>query len=385
MARYYYDDDYTFYYAAFGLTSFTFIGCAVLSSVALCVVRRRSDIARSWIPFYKAAFSILSFGLFVNCLAYATNVANINLDSSYSYSYIGLRALSEASSYLSIVGGFFVSVAELLIFLTLVVLGCGLTIAQCGQAQTPDRFVKIAAFAFAGLVGIFVLVEMSMNCAIQTYQNNRLSIDTPRQIDKLRKSVVRIISAEVVFFFLTGLWAVAWSVIVTIRGPKKEGMSSTPFVYLIVCSVLYLLKMVYSLAIWFQYSFPKPREYPEHMRIVSVILGVWPDFVLLVILFALGVKKRSGVWANRDLVDAQLAPQAMAFAQYGQPQFAPQQQYYVPQPVPPQYQQPAQHQYVVEQKLDQHPPQQPQQTNQQYSHQSQELSSQGPVYNQGAT
>mgnify|MGYP005988884435 CR=1 FL=1 len=390
----YYDEEhYSFYYAAFGLTGFTFIASAVISGVALCTVRRRSDIARSWIPYYKAAFSIFAFALFLRCLTYALSVAQINMP--YSSGYTNESMLVEASAYMSTVGEFFSYIAEILIFLTLIVLGCCVTIAQCGQKQTPDRFVKYVAYGFSGLIGILVLVHLSLNCAAFSYVYKRESsydydsYATQEKIAKLNKSTIRIMAAASILFMIAALGALVWSIIVTIRGPKNQGASSTPAILLIVCSALFLLNKVYDMAILFRYSYPKERDYPEHMRIVGVVFDVWPEFVLLVILFALGIKKRSGVWTNRDLVDAQLAPQDMAYGYHGQPQFAPQQQYYVQQPAP-QYQQPVQHQqhpqYLTEQKLDQQPhPQSPQQTHQQYTHQSQELSSQAPVYTHGAT
>lgn len=391
---YYYDENYSFYYAAFGLTGFTFIASAVISGVALCTVRRRCDIARSWIPYYKAAFSIFAFALFLRCLTYALSVAQINMP--YSSGYVNDRMLVEAASYLGTVGDFFTYIAEILMFLTLIVLGCCVTIAQCGQEQTPDRFVKYVAYGFSGLIGILVLVLMSLNCAYYSYTYKRQSsygydsYSDAEKVAKLSKSTIRVAAAAAILFMIAALGALAWSIIVTIRGPKNQGMSSMPAILLIVCSVLFMVEKVYDMAILFKYQYPKARDYPEHMRIVSVVFGLWPEFVLLVILFALGIKKRSGVWANRDLVDAQLASQDMAYGYHGQPQYAPQQQYYVQQPAP-QYQQPVQQQhpqYLAEQKLNQQhhqSPQLPQQTHQQYSHQSQELSSQGPVYTQGAT
>lgn len=388
------DTNFYFLYAAFGLTGFTFIAAAVISGVALCTVRRRTDIARSWIPYFKAAFSIFAFGLFLRCIGYALNVAQLNMP--YSGGYTNSHMLGEATAYIFTVGDFIYYVSEILMFLTLIALGCCITIAHCGQAQTPDRFVKFVAYGLSGLIGVLVLVSMALYCAIYSltfktpaeYRYSYDSYDNAEKIAKLTKSNTRLVAAFAILFMIAALGALVWSVIVTIRGPKKQGMSKTPSILLIVCSVLFLLEKVYDMAVFFRYSYSDQHHYPEHMRIVSVVFGLWPEFVLLVILFALGIMKRSGVWANRDLVDAQLAPQDMAYGYHGQPQFAPQQQYYVQQPVP-QYQQPVQQQqpqYLTEQKLDQQQhPQVPQQTHQQYTHQSQELSSQGPVYTHGAT
>jgi len=75
--------------------------------------------------------------------------------------------------------------------------------------------------------------------------------------------------------------------------------------YLIVCSVLLLMKTCYNVGYYADYiplgtDIVSERTPGPHFAILDVIFNFWPSFIILMILFALGTKKQYGVWATEQ-------------------------------------------------------------------------------------
>lgn len=130
-------------------------------------------------------------------------------------------------------------------------------------------------------------------------------------------------------------------------------------------SVVWLLHATYnmaSFAAWADFSNSRRDSYDSYYNILDVVFGVWPQFIVLCMIFALGTAKSNGLWSTPQPFMPTQGNQQTAWgysynngAQPTAPpmvQQQPQQQQYQ-QPPQQQYQQPPQQQY-------QQPYQQPQ-------------------------
>lgn len=75
--------------------------------------------------------------------------------------------------------------------------------------------------------------------------------------------------------------------------------------YLVV-SILYLLRNTWELAYDAKWMLPKNSNVfvPDYVYILDPILDMWVTFILLVIIFAMGCKKRDGFWTVQQPYEA---------------------------------------------------------------------------------
>ena len=86
-------------------------------------------------------------------------------------------------------------------------------------------------------------------------------------------------------------------------GPRANIAFQKAAVYLLVCTILFLIRTTYDMVIAVMYANPShpPNSSPGlYLYVVGIILDLWPNFILYTILFALGHKKANGLWSTEQ-------------------------------------------------------------------------------------
>jgi hypothetical protein len=65
----------------------------------------------------------------------------------------------------------------------------------------------------------------------------------------------------------------------------------------VVSAVLFLLRNTWELAYYATWILPKKRV-PQYVLVVDPILDAWVTFVILVLIFVIGCRKRKGLWST---------------------------------------------------------------------------------------
>ncbi|KAJ4190316.1 hypothetical protein NW755_005458 [Fusarium falciforme] len=363
------------------------IPASILFFCALCLTRRRKDPARTAFTYLKLALLVFAGYAFFEVCTAALTVAGVRArnDGYYYDSYDAINAIQITASSTSVIANFFDKIVDILVMIMLLRISTGIVIAQSGHAGPIGKILRLGSYAFGSLLAILTIAVLGLQirfvAAFYGDSFYRTDLDEVPGEDAFNKARQIDFSFRVLVF-VAALGIVARSVMVKMQ-PKAEKTLSWCSTMLIAMSVAWLLRTTYimaSIAAWSDFSNSRNDRYEFYYNILDVVFGVWPQFTVLCMVFALGTAKSNGLWSTPQPFNAPQGNQQTAWGySYNngpqptappmvqqQPQFQQPQQQQFQQPPQQQYQQPPQQQY-----------QQPQQ--QQYQQQYQQPQPVSPV------
>ncbi|KAJ6439739.1 methyltransferase type 12 [Purpureocillium lavendulum] len=296
-------DNYSAYNTtAAALLLLTGIPSVVIFFCSLCLARRHSDPARTWLSFYRPAFVFYCMGIVFIFFNYLLAVLYREL---YSYTD-GLVHILRAQYQTSILGSFFDELSIIGILLALVSLGKAAKLIHTGKASSLDRVVQWVSYGVAGLLAILNIVYLALS---EKQYANQYSSGSSRSVNvdpKMLQDLRQVTFAMLVIQMIFNIFVLVRSIIVAVS-TRTEPRVTTATRYLIVCCVLMLMKTCYSVGYYAEWvplgntSNVNVSKIPgPYFAILDVVFNFWPAFITLVILFALGRKKQYGVWATEQ-------------------------------------------------------------------------------------
>ncbi|RSL92136.1 hypothetical protein CDV31_015295 [Fusarium ambrosium] len=361
------------------------IPACILFFCALCLTRRRKDPARTAFTYLKLALLVFAAYAFFDACTSALIVAGVRArsDTYYYDTYDAIEAIQITSASTSVIANFFDKIVDILVMIMLLRISTGIVIAQSGHAGPIGKILRLGSYAFGSLLAILTIAVLGLQIRFVAtfYGDGYYSSDFGTSGEDAYNKARQIDFSFRVLVFVAALGIVARSVMVKMQ-PKAEKTLSWCSTMLIAMSIAWLLRTTYnmaSIAAWSDLEDGTNDRYESYYNILDVVFGVWPQFIVLCMVFALGTAKSNGLWSTPQPFNAPQGNQQTAWGyNYNngpqptappmvqqQPQFQqPQQQFQ--QPPQQQYQQPQQQQY-----------QQPQQ--QQYQQQYQQPQPVSPV------
>ncbi|KAJ4254457.1 hypothetical protein NW762_010055 [Fusarium torreyae] len=350
-----------------------YIPSVVLFFCTLCTVRRRKDPARTAFTYLKLALLVFSGFAFLDTCGYALSIASTRVLYDQSYYYYGdtygyddvVRVLQITMRVVEAVAQLYDMITDILVMIILLRISTGIVIAQSGHAGPIGKILRLASYAIAVLLAALALAGFGLRIRFvyELFYGDRYD-----GADSFQQSRQIIFSFSVLVFIIS-LGIVARAVMVKMQ-PKAEKTLSWCSNMLIAASVVWLLRTTFNMAsqaAWSDLSnvFNDP-EWKDYYHILDVIFAIWPQFIVLCMVFAIGSAKNNGIWSTQQPF---LAPQGNQQTPWGYSYNGSQ----PPNAAPPMAQQQQQQQqpYQPQQQYEQHPQQQtmPQGWNPQQQHQ----------------
>ncbi|KAK4248054.1 hypothetical protein C7999DRAFT_40687 [Corynascus novoguineensis] len=353
----------------------------ILWLVSFCYARRKNDPARVGLVWLKVVYPIWILSLLLH-------VAEGGLISFFYSGYdisFSPRSLSLTATYLAGAAEFFGNLASIFLYITLVELASGFLfcLKTPGEPSSSRRLGRFAILGWSFVLFALAISRLGLYEALYSRHN----IEEYEVYLNSLANLNRLGTALIVLLWLTSLPVMGYAAFV-VHKTRQHPLLRSAAVLLLVCIILEFIRYIVRMAIFVSPS----TDYGETGYITSYIVAPFFDFVftsvILVMLYALGIRKHKGLWSQPKPEWSYPAVMFYPTAyppgqQLPQPQFMqPQQQPMQQQPTQnlPAYLQYAQQQ-AAQQQQQQPPPQgyyyQPQQTEQQpQEHQPNELQSQ---------
>ncbi|KAL2172671.1 hypothetical protein VTG60DRAFT_4117 [Thermothelomyces hinnuleus] len=360
----------------------------ILWIVSLVQVRRKHDPARVGFAWMKAVFPlwILSMVLYVTTGA-------LRLYEAYGdYDHDIAEQLDRAESYTNDTALFFERLANIFLFVTFVEIAGGYMFCLKGAGE-PSPIRRLGRFIM--LAWAFVLVVLTIaEFGLDQSAASRYSVSEDVEADfggfvSTLTNLIRLGGALWIMTWLTTLPILGYGASV-VHKTKGHPLLRGGAVLLLVCTILDFIRHLVNMSIYIDLNLAnitlavlgRVIRDPAINLIVGPVFTFIPMFVILVMLFSLGIRKRKGLWSQPPpewnyppMVVIPTAYPVMPVQPLQQPQqpqqFMPQ-QYQQQQPVQglPAYLQVAQQKQAMQQQYPAtqgyyYPPQQPQQQQQQ--------------------
>ncbi|OIW24633.1 hypothetical protein CONLIGDRAFT_101313 [Coniochaeta ligniaria NRRL 30616] len=342
--------------------------------VSLCLARRKSDHARlgfTWMkvvfPFYTLALLLYVVSGSIYCFTVAWYSDRYSYSSDYDEDTINI--LYNIELRVSSVGQLFDDVATALLLITLVEIGNGFLYIL---TQTRTRLQKGLRWATISVGGIIVVLAAAHLGQTNTtwgkyfdYQAGNSDDDyfAVGNFDRELKTIRQLSGAVVILFWVMTLPLIAFASYVVHRVKGIPLLRNSAVIFL-VATILLFVRFTWQLAFvatWVLVDAPEGQ--PIAIGVVDPILTAWVMFVILVLLFVIGIRKKQGLWtthqpwmANMNQVPGPAVPGQGGWVQGGAypPQPQPAYQQYPPQQYA--YAMPQQQQgWVQQQPMQQYP------------------------------
>ncbi|KAK4238354.1 hypothetical protein C8A03DRAFT_15175 [Achaetomium macrosporum] len=318
---------------------------SILWFISLCLARRKQDPARVGVAWMKATYPIWNLALGLNLIWSALRIWLYYGEDIYMYTSFSRRSLDRAISHISVMGSFFQHLADILLFVTFVELGSGFLLCQNGGQPTPiRRSNRIAILVWGAVLLVLSIALMGVNhSTIGRSYDASSSAESDNAISDI-VSLIRLEGAVTILMWLTSIPVLAFASYVVHKTKNNYALRSSA-VLLLVATILDFIRLIISMAINAAVYLGNPARYVVYGTDVdpAVIFVVEPFFnfvfmfVILVLLFCLGIRKSRGLWSSPQ--SGWNLPMPVAFLPPGQgvPMAAPQQ---MPMPMPMPMQQP---------------------------------------------
>ncbi|KAL2259524.1 hypothetical protein VTK26DRAFT_6781 [Humicola hyalothermophila] len=280
----------------------------ILWIISLCLARRKSDPARAGIAWLKSITPFWNVGCaFAVCSAALDLWVNYAEDSYYIRSGTDYAVARQASAHVAATGVFFEHLANILLFITLVELASGVLLCLNGGQPTASRKRNRIIVLVWGLV-LFILaianLGIKQSYVVRFFDDSSLYSDSYREVRELGRTLNRLGGAMAILMWLTSLPILAltsWVVHITKHHPILRSSS----VLLLVSSILLFIRLTVTMAMYARYNLSETTTTSwtavELQRIVSLIIEPFFNytcmFVILVLLFTLGIRKAKGLWS----------------------------------------------------------------------------------------
>ncbi|SPQ26763.1 85cdf562-f45b-45db-9785-5f16b4bb7273 [Thermothielavioides terrestris] len=285
------------------------IPLVVLWFISLCSARRKGDPARGGVSWLKATYPIWIIASILYLVVAGVRAAqyydhHIDPDTSFQF--------DRAVTHTAITANFFENVANILLFVTLVELASGfLYCLSGGQPPSIRKFSRIAVLAWGlvlfglsiGLFGFDQSTAVSFyRAAAPTYgllEEDFLSF-VPDEV-----AIDRLGGAVDILMWITSIPVLAYSAYVVHR-TKTNPVLRSAAILLLVANILNFIRLLFTMAIDAAAFLSDPTRavidgdmVPAAVGIiVEPLFDVVPMFVLLVLLFALTIRKAGGLWSR---------------------------------------------------------------------------------------
>ncbi|KAF4973516.1 hypothetical protein FSARC_213 [Fusarium sarcochroum] len=336
------------------------IPSVVLFFCTLCAVRRRKDPARTAFTYLKLALLVFSGFAFLDVCGYGLSIASSRVLEERDYYYYGdtynyddvVRVLQIAMRVVESVAQLYDMITDILVMIILLRISTGIVIAQSGHAGPIGKILRLGSYAIAVLLAALALAGFGLRIRFvyELFYGDRYD-----GADSFEKSRQVIFSFSVLIFIIS-LGIVARAIMVKMQ-PKAEKTLSWCSTMLIATSVVWLLRTTFNMAAqaaWSNLSdvYDDP-EWKNYYHVLDVIFAIWPQFIVLCMVYAIGSARNNGIWSTPQPF---LAPQGNQQTPWGYSYNGAQ----PPTAGPPMAQQQQQQQqpYQPEQQYQQHPQQQ---------------------------
>ncbi|KAK5654700.1 hypothetical protein OQA88_7024 [Cercophora sp. LCS_1] len=350
----------------------------ILWTISLCLARRKSDPARTFLPWFKAISPIWIVGIVFLTIGFALQLYNTFSEDFFSYSESLI--IAQASAHLWSTGTFLKLIADVLLLITFSELCGGFLLCIPESPRKHLKPTRIALLAAGGL--IFVLDIAYFGVSTQFYKtyfsflrDDDFDLRAESTIDRDGKTMSQLSGAVHILLWIVSLPIVGYASFVVHKTKNVPHLVNSSAL-LLTATILDFIRLTVEMALNATYVLPDfaPRA-PDYVDyIVSPLFDSVLMFVILVLLFTVSIRKQKGVWSTpQGWLPSGVPgfmPQGPGQAQAGNG-YVPGQQpyyYYPPQPQPgvgqqpmgqypyPQYPQPVQQQGVPVQQV-QHPEQ----------------------------
>ncbi|KAI6775923.1 hypothetical protein HG530_002681 [Fusarium avenaceum] len=276
----------------------------VLFICSLRFVRSQKDPARSGFTYFKWALFMFSGTAFFDVCLYALQIALNRLwfhriDDESNYSGSALQGLGISLQSIQIVFEFFDMITDILVMIMLLRLSTGIIIAKSDRTNTVGKKLRLVSYGAAFVLGVIMLTVLGLRIRYiceALYGDYEIAQDCALQYRQIRFTFN-------VLIFLVSLAIVACAPLIK-RQSKADKSLSWCSNMLVVASVVWLLRTTFNMAIiaasdslrdYYGYS-----EYKLPYIILEVVFGIWPQFIVLCIVFAIGLAKEKGIWSRQQ-------------------------------------------------------------------------------------
>ncbi|GAB1316097.1 hypothetical protein MFIFM68171_06307 [Madurella fahalii] len=286
---------------------------SVLWFVSLCLARRRSDPARVGIVWVKAVYPVWIIASVGYVIATGLQLwIHAIVDSNiYSGGEATAAYIAQASSHIGITAFFVRCVADILLFIAFVELASGFRLCLSNGSQYLQRR-KLLRYTVLGwglilfiiLIGLFgfnhsLIVRQSATIFSEISRNEYLDLV------QAQLTATRLEGAIIILFWITSMPMVGLASYAVHRSKEVPGLRSTA-VLLLVATILNFIRLLVVMAIyadsWLQspaITTIRPDMAPREAKyIVDSFFDYVFMFVLLVLLFVLGIRRRNGLWSQ---------------------------------------------------------------------------------------
>lgn len=258
-------------------------------------------------------------------------------------------------------------VTDILVMIILLRLGTGIIMVQTGQPDPKGKILRF--FSYIAATILFALSLAAFGLRIR-YVYEVFFNDVSVGADSYTKSRQISFSFSVLVFVIS-LAIVARAIMIKVQSKGENALTWCSNMF-IAASVVWLLRTTFNMAstaAWTDLgSAYGDREYKYAYYILEVIFGIWPQFVVLCLVFVIGRARNNGIWSKQEHEPVKGVEGGERTA-WGYGQIPPQAQNAVPMPEQQHYPQPEQQHlaqgYGPQQQVSQQPngyyaPQQPQ-------------------------
>jgi len=337
-----------YFAAAAALYAIFVLPLFVLWCVSLCTARRKGDPARVGVAWMKAVYPFWVVASTFFAIAYGLRVwVRLADESYYNYDEDVIYAVSQASDSVWSVAGLFNYISIITLLVCFVEFAGGFLLALTGA----NRFAKPIRFGALGVAFVlFILAITWFGLVIKYYTGYYSYLRDPSPargastaLSKDGRTLSRLSGATDILLWLASLPTVGYAAFVVHKARSSPHLRNSAGL-LLAATILNFIRTITDMAVAATYSLGPPMGLtPIYVPYVVVpVLTTIPMFVLLVLLFTIGIRKQKGLWWNQK-PQPQMAPGTVPYVipngtappmvWQGQPVQGQQQPYY---PYPPQ-------------------------------------------------
>lgn len=334
------------YWIAHGAMVFigAWIPSVVLFFCSFCLVRRKRDPARTAFTYLKLALLVFSGYAFFEFASYVVSVVHSQLyyggriDSDFDSHYS--KTLLVTVQVLATLALIYDMVTDILIMIILLRLGTGIVMVQTGRPDPKGKILRLVSYIAAAILFILALTAFGLRIR---YVYEVFFNDVRVGADSYTKSRQIAFSFSVLVFVIS-LAIVARAIMIKVQSKGENALTWCSNMF-IAASVVWLMRTTFNMAstaAWTNLSSAyHDREYKYAYYILEVVFGIWPQFVVLCLVFAVGRARNNGIWSKQEQEPVK-GVEAGERTAWGYGQVAPQAQNAVPMPQQQHYPQPEQ-------------------------------------------
>jgi hypothetical protein len=210
-----------------------------------------------------------------------------------------MQGLGTSLESIQIVVQFFDMVTDILVMIMLLRLSTGIFIAQSGRTNNIGKKLRFVSYGAAFVLGVLTLAVLGLRIRYiceSLYGDYEIAEDCAMQNRQIRFTFN-------VLIFVVSLAVVGRAFMVK-RQSKADKSLSWCSTMLVAASVVWLLRTTFNMAIMAATTnlsnLYQDPDYELANFILEVVFGIWPQFIVLCIVFAMGLAKEKGIWSRQQ-------------------------------------------------------------------------------------